>query len=99
MQVIRRIQEVRRSHSTDIFLYSVNIENDEKLENFSLTKTIKTLSTALMLLWSLCAKRYVLVFKSKLLRQCHTTFHIHFVSQVLERKTRFSEPKNLSQRR
>ena len=40
-----------------------------------------------MLLQSLCAKCYVLVFKSKLLRQCHTTFHIHFVSQALERKT------------
>ena len=71
-------------------IYSENIEKDEIIKNFSLTKTIKTLSSALMLLWSLCAKRYVLVFKSELLRQCHTTSHIHFVSQALERKTLLS---------
>ena len=33
-------------------IYSENIEKDEIIENFSLTKTIKTLSSALMLLQS-----------------------------------------------
>ncbi len=40
-------------------------------------KNNKNTFYGLAALSSLCVKRCVLVFKSKLLRQTHTTFHIH----------------------
>ena len=58
------------------------------------TKTTKTLSSGLKLFQSLCAKCYVLVFKSELLRQFHITFHIHYRGSIpRKQKPRFFEPK------
>jgi hypothetical protein len=58
--------------------YSRNIEKNKNLENpfFSLDAPPE-----------LCAKCYVLVFKSKLLRQCHNPHHITSFLQDLEGKT------------
>ena len=49
-----------------------------------------------MLFQSFCAKRYVLIFKNKLLSQFHNSYHIHFVasSSQKEKPAAFTKPKN-----
>ena len=46
------------------------------------TKTIKTPSVGLTLILSISAKCYDSVFKSKLLRQSHTTSHNHYRGSI-----------------